>query len=74
MRALSLSLAASLLSCAHALTLHRRDVPAVVGFDIQRGDLDHDQARDLLGRDGQSTVRERLVNTVCLPLCPPILY
>jgi hypothetical protein len=64
-----LSLAASLAApLASAVQLHRRDAPAVVGFDIQRGQIDGPDPRDLPKRDDQ-TVRQTLINEVRDP--PP---
>ena len=59
-----LSLATSLISSsAGALTLHKRDVPAVVTLDIARKDVDDPVGRDRLRRRGE-TVGQGLDNEV----------
>lgn len=59
---------ASLALPAWGLTLHERDVPAVIGMDIQRKDILDPVARDRVRRKRDKTVGQVLDNEVC-PTC-----
>lgn len=50
---------------AFGLTLHERDTPAVVGFDIKRRDVPNPVARDRARRKRADTVSVGLDNEVC---------
>jgi len=56
---------ASLALPAWGLTLHERDVPAVIGMDIQRKDIVDPVARDRIRRKRDKTVGQVLDNEVC---------
>jgi hypothetical protein len=47
------------------LTLHERDTPAVVGFDIKRREISNPVARDRARRKRSDTVSVGLDNEVC---------
>ncbi|KAJ5107561.1 hypothetical protein N7456_004236 [Penicillium angulare] len=51
------------------LSLHERDVPAVVGFDIKRKDVSDPVARDVARRKRSETVSSALDNEYNLYLC-----
>jgi hypothetical protein len=55
---------ASLALPALGLTLHERDVPAVIGMDIQRKDVVDPAARDRVRRKRDKTVGQTLDNEV----------
>lgn len=50
-----------------ALTLHRRDLPAVVSLDIKRNNAVDPVARDRMRRKRDKTVEQNLDNEVCRP-------
>lgn len=52
---------------AAALTLQRRDAPAVVALNIGRKDVDDPVARDRLRRRNEQIVRQGLDNEVWSP-------
>lgn len=59
-----LYLAASLAASVDALQLRQRDVPAVVGLDIQRKEIPDPVSRDKVRRKRDKTVTEILDNEV----------
>ncbi|CAI7591451.1 unnamed protein product [Penicillium manginii] len=60
---------ASLALPALGLTLHERDVPAVIGMDIQRKDVVDPAARDRVRRKRDKTVGQTLDNEQTLYFC-----
>lgn len=57
-------LASWALSALGSLTLHQRDNPSVVGFDIKRKDVPNPIARDHVRRKRDKTVTQGLDNQV----------
>ncbi|KAJ5545358.1 hypothetical protein N7535_006253 [Penicillium sp. DV-2018c] len=69
MRNALILLATSLVLPGWGLTLHRREVPAVVQMDIQRRDVLDPVTRDRVRRKRTSTVNQALDNEETLYLC-----
>ncbi|KAJ6024515.1 hypothetical protein N7540_005312 [Penicillium herquei] len=69
MKSSLLSLATLVLPTLGELTLHKRDVPAVVGFDIKRKDIPNPIARDQARRKRADTVSVTLQNEEYIYLC-----
>ncbi|KAJ5719575.1 hypothetical protein N7493_007153 [Penicillium malachiteum] len=69
MKSSLLSLATLALPALGELILHKRDVPAVVGFDIKRKDIPNPIARDQARRKRADTVSVTLQNEEYIYLC-----